>query len=159
MINGDRVQNAPWITTPKEEDDCILFGRNVFCKAYRWCVSDWIEESFVVPESRMRHGERTSEYWCACGTSTEILKGSKMPWDNILRMKSSWSLLGEDRCGWKQEFMPRAERRCFYGIDFCILTQDRYGSYPLRSIGLLRGFYHHFVFWVRSHYSEFIQTS
>jgi len=63
MIDGDRVQNTPWITTPKEEDNRILFWRNVFCKAYRWCVSDWIEECFVLPESRMRHGEETGEYW------------------------------------------------------------------------------------------------
>jgi len=154
MIDGDRVQNTPWITTPKEEDNRILFWRNVFCKAYRWCVSDWIEECFVLPESRMRHGEETGEYWWACGTLMETLKGSKTPWDNILRMKSSWSLLDEERCRRKQEFM-RAEGRCFHGIEHWYMysearTQDRYG--PLRSIGPFRGFYHHFVLWVRSHY-------
>ena len=63
MINGNRVQNTPWIATPKEENNRILLGRNMFCKAYRWCVSYWIEESFVVPESRMGHGEKTGEYW------------------------------------------------------------------------------------------------
>lgn len=63
MIDGDRVQDTSWVTTPKKEDNRILLGRNIFCEAYRWCITDGVEKSFVGPESRMRHGEKMGGYW------------------------------------------------------------------------------------------------
>lgn len=62
MINGDRIQNTPWIATSKKKNNCGLFWRKMFCEANRGCIANWVEESFLGPKNWMRHNEKVDEH-------------------------------------------------------------------------------------------------